>query len=227
VTHLIDSKAGAPDEMLVPHDAGRTWARTTLPASVESLCATLSQQLALPNWMQAQSCTVDPWDPTHFYAIIYNAPSSSQGQSLYESRDQGRSWQRLRVWPTALGPMEIHPTASGLYVVDSQDVGGVEGVYRSANGGVSWARLPAKDNIPAVTYFGLGGRLLTTAYPQLFQVEPATGASTLLGDVPVTEEGNGSVGGVISAVAICEGLAPSLVVAGPYGAYVRSLPPLH
>ena len=226
LTHIIDGKAGGPDETLVTHDAGRTWQSATLPASMEYSCATLPQQLALPSQMQAQPCTVDPWDPNHLYAFIYNSPSTPQGQSLYESRDGGSSWHRLHVWPTALGYMEIHPTSSGLYVVDSQDPVGDEGVYRSTDGGVSWNRLPAKENTRAVTYFGFGGRLLSTAYAQLFQVDPTTGVPTLLGDVPVAEEGNGSVGGVISAVAICEGAEPSLVVAGPAGTFVRSLPPL-
>ncbi|MGO8948160.1 MAG: WD40/YVTN/BNR-like repeat-containing protein [Ktedonobacterales bacterium] len=227
LAHIIDGKSNGDDETLVTYNAGRTWQRAVLPASMEYSCAGLPRQLAMPSWIQADPCTVDPWDPNHLYAIIQTSPSTmSQGQGLYETRDGGSSWHWLHTWPTSLGLMEIHPTSTGLYVVDSQDPIGNEGVYRSTDGGVSWTRLPAKENTRAVTYFGLGGRLLTTAYPQLFQVDPATGVPTLLGDVPVTKEGNGSVGGVISAVAICEGAEPSLVVAGPYGTFVRSLPPL-
>lgn len=144
LTLIIDGKAGAADETLVTHDAGRTWQRASLPASMEYSCATLSRQLALPSQMQARPCTVDPWDPNHLYAFIYNFPTTPQRQSLYESRDGGSSWHRLHVWNTALGYMEIHPTSNGLYVVDSQDPVGDEGVFRSTDGGVSWTRLPKK-----------------------------------------------------------------------------------
>ncbi len=225
--HISSGKAGGPDETLVTQDAGRTWHRAAMPASMGYSCATLPQQLNMPTWVQAQPCTVDPWDPTHLYAIIPTAPSTaSRGLSLYETRDGGGSWRQLHTWPTALRLMEIHPTSGGLYVVDGQDAGGKEGVYRSADGGATWTELPLKGAASRVDYFGLGGRLLTTAYSRLFQVDPVTGEPTPLGDVPVTEESNGSVGGVISSVSICEGAEPSLVVAGPYGSYVRSLPPL-
>ena len=120
--------------------------------------------------------------------------------------------------------MDFHYTSSALYVVDNQDSGGGQGVYRSVDGGTTWKKLPLKSPLSTVDYFGPTGRLLATAYPRLFQVDPITGKPTLLGEVPVTQEGNGAVGGVISAVAISEGSQPSLVVSGPYGTYVRALP---
>jgi hypothetical protein len=101
-----------------------------------------------------------------------------------------------------------------------------QGVYRSPDGGISWAKLPLTSPVSTVSYFGPTGRLLTTEYAQLFQVDPLTGKATLLGEVPVTQ-GIGYAGSVISAVAICEGEQPSLVISGPYGTFVRTLPPLN
>jgi hypothetical protein len=172
---------------------------------------------------------VDPWDLTHLYALIVTSPTERYGLSLYETRDGGTSWRSLHTWPTAreLRFMAIHPTSDGLYVLDGQDAGGGEGVYRSTDGGASWSKLPLNVAVSTVTYFGLAGRLLATAYPLLFQVDPITGEPQPLGEVPVTHGSNGDVGGVISAVAICEASQPSLLVSGPYGSYVRSLPPLH
>jgi hypothetical protein len=205
-------------------DGGRTWRLAPLPARMTHSCATLPQQLHMPAWAEAYPCVVDPWDLTHLYAFIVTTLSTERyGLSLYETRDGGTSWRSLHTWPTAreLRLMEIHPTSGGLYVVDGQDSGGGEGVYRSADGGAIWSKLPLKSTVSGLTYFGQAGRLLTMVYPQLFQVDPVTGAATPLGDVPVIKENNG---GVISAVAICEGSLPSLFVSGPYGAYVRSLP---
>jgi len=176
------------------------------------------------------ACTVDPRAPDHLYAFIMTSTSAeAHGLTLYETRNGGGSWHPLHTWPTAVRIMEIHPTSGGLYVVDDQDSGGGEGVYRSADGGATWRKLPLKD-AKLIPYFGPTGRILATAYPSLYQVNPITGESVLLGDVTVTLESNGDRdvgGGVISAVAICEGSQPSLVVSGPYGTYVRSLPPLH
>jgi hypothetical protein len=209
----------------VTHDAGRTWQRAALPASMEYSCQGLPRQLGMPSQIQANLCTVDPWNPTHLYAIIQTSPTTMvKGQTLYESRDGGNSWQRVHIWPTALGEMEIYPTSSGLYVVDLQDPSG-QGAYRSPDGGAHWRRVLVKRAAGGIDYFGLGGRLLIV-YPQLFQVDPATGVATSLGGVPVAEEGNGTITGIISAAAICEGGEPSLVVSGPYGTFVRPLPPL-
>jgi hypothetical protein len=225
--HIIGGKAGGTDETLVTNDAGRTWQRAALPASMEYSCTTLPQLLHMPSWVQAAPCTVDPWNPTHLYAMVPSSPATTnRGLSLYETRDGGSSWRLLHTWPTAYELMTIYPTRSGLYVVDSQDAVGKPGVYRSADGGATWTKLPVKGAVNSVDYFGPGGRLLATAYPQLFQVDPITGAPTLLGEVPIIDESTGLVAGVITAVAICEGTAPSLVVAGPYGTYMRSLPPL-
>jgi hypothetical protein len=227
VTHSIDGKASEPDVNLVTHDAGQTWRLGSAPQSTAPVCATLPQQLHMPAWVEAQPCAVDPFDPTHLYALITASATENRGMSLYETHTSGSSWRLLHAWPTALGPrsMEIHPTASGLYVVDGQDGGGGEGEYWSADGGASWTKAPLKAPVSSVTYFGQAGRLLATTLPHLFQVDPVTGAATPLGDVPVTRQ-DGTVGGVISAVAICEGSLPSLVVSGPLGTYVRSLPPL-
>jgi hypothetical protein len=221
--HIIDGKSGGPDETLVTDDAGRTWRRAAMPASMEYSCATLPQQLHMPEWVQADPCTVDPWNPAHLYAVVPLSPSTTNhGLSLYETRDGGSSWHLLHTWPTTYRLQELHLTRSGLYVEDSQDGVGKQGVYRSADGGTTWAELPLKE--AWVNYFGLGGRLLATAYPRLFQVDPVTAALTPLGEVPVIDESTGVVTGVITAVAICEGDEPALVVAGPYGTFVRSLP---
>jgi hypothetical protein len=223
VSHFTQGAVTEP-EILLTQDAGRTWRLAPLPARMTHSCATLPQQLHMPAWAEAYPCVVDPWDLTHLYAFIVTTLSTERyGLSLYETRDGGTSWRSLHTWPTAseLRLMEIHPTSGGLYVVDGQDSGGGEGVYRSADGGATWSKLPLKSTVSGLTYFGQAGRLLTMVYPQLFQVDPVTGAATPLGDVPVIKENNG---GVISAVAICEGSLPSLFVSGPYGAYVRSLP---
>jgi hypothetical protein len=225
--HINDGKATGPDATVMTHDAGRTWRLEAMPPAMLYSCASLPQQLHMPTWVQAQPCVPDPLDPTHLYALVATSATVNQGMSLYESRTSGTSWRLLHSWPTAIGSplMEIHPTSRGLYVVDGQDGGGGEGVYRSADRGATWHKLPLKAPVSSVTYFGQAGRLLATVYPHLFQVNPVTGAATSLGDVPVTYQ-DGYVGGVISAVAICEGSQPSLVVSGPLGTYVRPLPPL-
>jgi len=225
--HIIGGKAGGTDETLVTDDAGRTWRRAALPATMVYSCATLPQQLHMPSWVQTAPCTVDPWVPTHLYAVVPTAPSTTnRGLSLYETRDGGSSWHLLHTWPTAYQLTAIYPTRSGLYVVDSQDAVGKQGVYRSADGGATWTEMPVKGAASSASYFGLGGRLLAMAYPRLFQVDPVSAALTPLGEVPVFDESAGVISGGITAVAICEGAEPSLVMAGPYGTYMRSLPPL-
>jgi BNR/Asp-box repeat len=230
VTHIFDGRASEPDVNLVTHDAGHTWRLGSAPQSIAPVCAMLPQQLHMPAWVEAQPCAVDPLDPTHLYALITTSATENRGMSLYETYNSGTSWRLLHAWPTAIGSrfMEIHSTIRGLYVVDGQDGGGGEGDYRSTDGGASWHKVPLKAPVSSVTYFGQAGRLLATVLPHLYQVDPLTGAATPLGDVPVTQGmyPGGYPGGVISAVAICEGSQPSLVVSGPLGSYMRSLPPL-
>jgi photosystem II stability/assembly factor-like uncharacterized protein len=229
VIHIIDGKAQGPDEIAVTHDAGRTWRLEAMPATMLYSCATLPQQLNMPTWAEAQPCTVDPFDPTHHYAFITASATENRGLSLYETRDSGNSWRSLHTWPTAIGLrfMEIHPTSGGLYIIDRQDAAGGEGIYRSTDGGAAWNKLPVQGNGVGLLYFGHTGRIVTMEYPQVSQVDPVTGEPTPLGETPVIIGGNGDVSGIISAVAICEGSQPSLVVSGPFGTYVRSLPPLH
>ena len=213
--------------MVLTHDGGRTWRIESPPASMNYSCATLLQHLKMPEWVEVDSCAIDPSDPAHLYAITATSASTEwRGLSLYETRDGWSSWRLLHTWGTAQRLMEFHYTSSALYVVDSQDLGGEQGVYRSTNSGTTWKKLPLKSPTSTVDYFGSTGRLLSTYYPRLFQIDPITGKPTLIGEVPVIQESNGDVGGIISAVAICEGSQPSLVVSGPYGTYVRTLPPL-
>lgn len=230
VTHIVQGKAVGPDQTVVTHDGGRTWRLESPPARMDYSCVPLLQRLGMPQWVDVDACAVDPSDPVHLYAITATptkeaASTPGHGLSLYETRDDWRSWSLLHTWSTAERLMEFHFTTSALYVVDNQDLGGEQGVYRSSDGGATWVRLVLKSPVSTVNYFGPTGRLLATAYPQLFQIDPATGTPTLLGEVPVINESNGEVGGVISAVAVCEGNQPSLVVSGPYGNYVRMLPP--
>jgi hypothetical protein len=226
VTHIFQGKAGGSDQTVVTHDSGRTWLLESPPAHMDYSCDPLPQRLGMSHWIEVDACAVDPSDPSHLYAITATAASTpGHGLSLYETRDGWRSWRLLHTWSTAQRLMEFHLTTSALYVVDNQDLPGKQGVYRSNDGGASWARLFLKSPVSTVDYFGPTGRLLATDYPQLFQINPATGTPTLLGEVPVINESNGNVVGVISAVAVCEGNQPSLVVSGPYGTYVRMLPP--
>lgn len=227
VSHITQGRAEGYDETAVTHDGGHTWSLESAPASMDYPCATLLRLLKLPEWVEVDSCAVDPSDPTHVYAITATSASAEwRGLSLYETRDGWSSWRLLHTWGTAVRLMGFHYTSSALYVADNQDSGGGQGVYRSADAGATWKKLPLTSPLSTIDYFGPTGRLLAAHFPQLFQIDPTTGNPTLLGEAPVTQESNGSVGGVISAVAICEGSQPSLVVSGPYGTFVRALPPL-
>jgi hypothetical protein len=102
-----------------------------------------------------------------------------------------------------------------------------QGLVPCPDGGATWNKLPVQGNGVGLLYFGHTGRIVTMGYPQVSQVDPVTGEPTPLGETPVIIGGNNDVTGFISAVAICEGSQPSLLVSGVYGTYARSLPPLH
>lgn len=101
----------------------------------------------------------DPLDATHktlYAALGSNSSDAGDGgpvQGVIKTTDGGNHWSQIAVGDlfagrifTALIPTPIM-TSSGEVVLASATGGG--GIYRSANGGLSWSKLSAFDGLPA------------------------------------------------------------------------------
>jgi photosystem II stability/assembly factor-like uncharacterized protein len=90
---------------------------------------------------------VAPDDPNVLYVGTGEAPvrgvSSSYGDGMYKSTDQGRTWSRIGLAQSrTISRVIIHPKNSDLVYVAAQGsrwgASAERGVYRSADGGKSW-----------------------------------------------------------------------------------------
>jgi hypothetical protein len=101
------------DRLLLSRDAGQTWQERTSPESLVSLA-------------------IDPQDRSHIVA--------SGERRLYESRDAGRRWRRVR---DASGLL-VWPASRKLYLTSADGA-----VQISSNAGRSWERRGDVDGQPA------------------------------------------------------------------------------
>jgi photosystem II stability/assembly factor-like uncharacterized protein len=121
--------------------------------------ASWSQTLRIDAMTGAVDLTADPKNPDTIFAAAWQArqypwqsyftPIAGPGSGVYRSTDGGASWTRLGGggWPAGpLGRISLAAarTASGLrvYAVVSAEGGG--GLYRSDDGGASWALVNAE-----------------------------------------------------------------------------------
>lgn len=117
---------GTPSSgVLVSRDSGRTW----------------SQVEGIPHDMPVNTVVQDPQRPDHIYV--------GTKQTVFISRDGGKSWNR-RGGNLPFGDFTsilVNPrNGDEIFVGNAyqiSEVGG--GVYRSTNGGVTWARIDPKD----------------------------------------------------------------------------------
>ena len=118
------------DRLMVSEDAGRSWAQVDRPAPLVDLAP-------------------DPTDAEHVVA----AGAGDLAQGLYDSRDGGRSWQRIG----SLVGLLAWPAPDRLYLLDS---GGA--VFLSTNGGNRFERRGSLGGQPAA-FLGQGADELYVA----------------------------------------------------------------
>ncbi|MDQ2861320.1 MAG: hypothetical protein M3T55_11495 [Pseudomonadota bacterium] len=120
--------------------------------------ATWSQPLKIDNATGAVDLAADPANPDVLFAATWQArqypwqsyftPIAGPGSGVYKSADGGASWMRLggAGWPAGpLGRISLAATRTAgglrLYAVVSAEAAG--GLYRSDDGGASWALVNA------------------------------------------------------------------------------------
>jgi photosystem II stability/assembly factor-like uncharacterized protein len=75
---------------------------------------------------------VDPGHPLTAYA------GTGDG-TIWKSKDAGSSWQRLSVLPRGFGPWALAVDSAAIYAIAANDVENAYKLYKSLDGGVSWA----------------------------------------------------------------------------------------
>ena len=86
------------------------------------------------------SIVVDRRDPGTLYASTWTRESASEGGGVFRSRNGGRSWQAT---------LEGHAVRALAQAPSNPDVlvaGGLDGVYRSPDGGVTWQRISPQSD---------------------------------------------------------------------------------
>ncbi len=95
------------------------------------------------------SVEVSPVDHTTLYATVSPYPFYNQAGSIYASIDAGETWQQLNpsypgeppvgIAPSSSVVFTLAPNGSDLYVVDANG-----NLFKSTDGGMTWAQLAAK-----------------------------------------------------------------------------------
>ena len=131
-------------------DGGKTWTRA----------------LAIGDDVGAVDLAADPKDPNVVFAAAWQArqypwqsyftPVGGPGSAIYHSSDGGATWSVLggKGWPTVpLGRISLATTrtAGALRIYAMVSGVGVDGLYRSDDGGASWIR--ANDNADVAGYY--------------------------------------------------------------------------
>jgi len=131
-------------------DGGASWSHT-LAINADTGAVDLAADPADPNTVFAAA-----WQVRQYPWQSYFTPAGGPDSGVYKSTDDGVTWTRLTGagWPRGpLGRISLAATrtASGLrvYAVVSDDK--VGGLYRSDDGGASWARI--NDEQAATSYY--------------------------------------------------------------------------
>src|ERR1700684_4727596 len=114
-------------QMFSSNDAGHTWMRLARLGGDEYVLDHIS---------------VDPQDSNRIYVSAWSAASQQIGE-VFRTRDGGSNWQTLpAMHGKSIRAMAMYKGDSNVLVV-----GALEGVYRSSDGGDSWARLSPENSV--------------------------------------------------------------------------------
>ncbi len=141
---------GVTGGMFRSTDAGATWIKTTTPAQLHSV-TTVAQD------KRAGKTNIWYHGTGEYYAIISASIAQASGNGIYKSTDSGQSWQLL--------PSTVSNTPTTLYangdfdfvwdiITDHTDLDEdvvyaavINGIYRSRDGGTTWAAVLAGDSV--------------------------------------------------------------------------------
>lgn len=99
---------------------------------------------------------VAPTDPATVYSVAEYFPQSSYTQGLlYKGTDSGEGWTKLSIWLSydpANSRLVVDPLNGERLWVRDRDL------WRSANGGLNWAGLPARNSVDDLADFAVSAR---------------------------------------------------------------------
>lgn len=137
----IDSPAGSPSTIYAGVGSGGVWKSVNGGLSWKHVFAKEST-------FAVGDVTVDPSDGETVWVGTGEAHlggKSYDGTGVFKSADGGSTWQNMGLVDSArIGKVIVHPTSSdAVYVAAigrSREAGGERGVYKSEDGGKTWAR---------------------------------------------------------------------------------------
>ena len=143
--------AASSEGMLRSADGGQTWALAALGSGGD----------ATGVWTDVRA---HPSDPDVFYACRYVGGATS-GRGVFLSSDAGQTWFQVGqadlpgggVWDRAT--LAICESAPATLAVMVEDQGALQGVYRSEDGGATWADITGDLIRPAEDYSFGGGQV--------------------------------------------------------------------
>lgn len=124
-------RAGRFDSEVVyyTNDGGQNWSEVYLPENYDDVA---------PN-----NVAISPDDPQKLFIARGNSPTATFG-GLFVSNDAGQSWEE-KIPGTTFKAIAFHPQNSDMILLGTDDVGyggQSENLYRSVDGGDTWAVIP-------------------------------------------------------------------------------------
>lgn len=162
--------------------------------------------------------SVDPADASHIYAAFYTGPA---GAAVYATRDAGRSWSRVLSLPVSTFVHLWTPLPNSVDVQSIASVGTPYQFFVSGNGGATWNGIGLHHQGADTIAIGPDGRVITFADGLTFNLDPATGVFSELGQAPFFGD-TGQFSQVFHPVVVA-GDHPAVVSADQYDTYAMPL----